>query len=183
MSSTEESSSNSSFDGSVEETKKSEENELPKESFETIDSESNDSFSNDLSQVTDTSSGSVNQDKTEDIPAVAMESEDTEEGGEWTLLSGKVSTWIKENNFQLKGLLRPLLAFGVVLASIMALKVYGSILEAISHVPMAPRLFQLIGLLWIIYFSVTSLVRSEDRQELFSGLVRRWENFSGDAES
>ncbi len=186
MSSTEDSNSNNSLDGSVEETKKSESNELPNQSFDTTSS-----FLNDLSPATDSSPQALKEEtiqfgkkeNSQDLPNSSFGTDEAEGEGEWSLLSGKVSTWLKENNFQIKGLRRPLFILVAVLASILTLQVYGSILEAISHVPLAPRLFQLAGLLWIIYFSVTSLVRSQDRQELFAGLVQRWKTFSGNDES
>ncbi len=106
--------------------------------------------------------------------------EETDQSEEWALLSGKFSNWLKENNFQLKGLRQPLLILAAVIVVFLVLQVYGSVLQAVSHVPAAPRLFQLIGLFWVVYFAVTRLVRSDDRQEVFTSLVDRWKTFSGD---
>ncbi len=117
------------------------------------------------------------------IPALSEpDSVETEDGGEWGLLSGKLTNWLKENNFQFQRFRQPLLIAAAVIAALLAFQVYGSVLQAISRVPIAPRLFQLVGLLWVGYFAVTRLIRSQDRQEVFNGLVNRWKTFSGDEE-
>jgi len=107
------------------------------------------------------------------------DSVEPEDGGESTLLSGKLTNWLKENNFQFQRIQQPLLIAAAVIAVLLALQVYGSFLGTISRVPIAPRLFQLVGFLWIGFFAVTRLVRSKDRQEVFTGLVDRWKTFSG----
>ncbi len=105
-----------------------------------------------------------------------------EEGGEWELLTQKVLNWWEEKDLssQWNQLTKPILLIAILLVSILILKIYGNFLDGIAQVPLAPRLFELIGIVWFISFSAKNLVRKDARKELQSDLIGRWQTFIGD---
>ncbi|WP_320677111.1 CAAD domain-containing protein [Prochlorococcus sp. MIT 1300] len=108
-----------------------------------------------------------------------------EEGGEWDLLSGNIKNWLQKKDFQalLRNLVKPLLISIGITILILLLLIYGNILNVIAKFPLAPRLFELTGIIWLIYFSTTRLARNQDRKELVEAILSRWESFLGQTES
>ncbi len=104
-----------------------------------------------------------------------------EEGGEWELLKQKILGWakIKQLSTSLTQLIKPALYITTLAAILIIIQLYRNVLIAISHIPLAPRLFQFIGITWLINFSISNLRRSQDRQVLFSNLQERWLTFLG----
>ncbi len=93
----------------------------------------------------------------------------------------KMNTWFKPNNQANQ--LQQVRQFAVLVAWLIALvifvRVYGGILLIIESVPLAPSLFEMAGIIWLAWFSVTRLIRSQDRQEVISSVRSRWHAFSG----
>ena len=110
------------------------------------------------------------------VPATPSAGESTDEGGEWDLLSSKLRQWWTENDLadQWQRLRQPLMLIAGLIVFILALRIYGGILDAIATVPLAPRLFELVGVVYATWFATTQLVRSEERRKFsarFSDLL------------
>ena len=104
-----------------------------------------------------------------------------EDGGEWEILSGNVLNWIKKKDLSSQWALirQGLILFIAVTTSILIIGIYGRILEVISIFPLAPKLFELAGTIWVALFTSTKLLRSEERKELLLKINERWESFRG----
>jgi hypothetical protein len=119
------------------------------------------------------------------IPALTKDQDDngdvSESGGEWEMLSAKISAWWQDQNLgeQWQRLRKPLLLAGGLVGLILVLRIYSAVLAAIASVPLAPRLFELVGVSWLAWFSVTRLIRSDERRKVVSGLSQRWQAFRG----
>jgi len=57
--------------------------------------------------------------------------------------------------------------------------VYGSLMAVLDSLPLVPGLLELVGVFVVARFSLTRLVRSEERKAVFSGLQQRWQAFRG----
>jgi hypothetical protein len=102
-------------------------------------------------------------------------------GGEWDLLSSKVRQWWEDNNLVdlWQRSRRPLFLIVGLIGLILLIRIYSGILAAIGSIPLAPRLFELVGLGWVIWFSVTKLIRSEERKALLANVGGIWSAFKG----
>ena len=107
------------------------------------------------------------------------------EGREWNLLSDKVKTWWGTQNVEttLGQIAKPALLIIALLGILFLLEIYGNLLGTIEKVPLAPRLLEFAGIIWLIRFYIKDLARSEDRQEVLSSLKNRWNSFLGDSEN
>ena len=103
------------------------------------------------------------------------------EGGEWDLLSSKVRQWWDDNNLVdlWQRSRRPLFLIVGLIGLILLIRIYSGILAAIGSIPLAPRLFELVGLGWVIWFSGTRLIRSEERKALLANVSGLWSAFRG----
>ena len=117
------------------------------------------------------------------VAATASSSTDdnASEGGEWDLLSSKVRQWWDDNNLVdlWQRSRRPLFLIVGLIGLILLIRIYSGILAAIGSIPLAPRLFELVGLGWVIWFSVTRLIRSEERKALLANVSGLWSAFRG----
>ena len=119
------------------------------------------------------------------IPALtkaeAANGDAPESGGEWEMLSTKIGAWWQDQNLseQWQRLRKPLLLAGGLVGLILVLRIYSAVLAAIASVPLAPRLFELVGVSWLAWFSVTRLIRSDERRKVVAGLSQRWQAFRG----
>jgi hypothetical protein len=114
--------------------------------------------------------------------AATDSSDDTSSGGgEWDLLRSKVRHWWDDNNLVelWQRSRRPLFLLAGLIALILLVRVYSGILAAIGSIPLAPRLFELVGLGWVIWFSTTRLIRSEERKALVVNVSSIWAAFRG----
>ena len=99
---------------------------------------------------------------------------------EWKVVLNKIQGWLgttKKISDQLDEFFNPsilILGLGVIA---ICLKAYSTILNAIDDMPLAASIFEVIGTLWLTRFSITRLLRKQDRQEFFSEANRRWRNF------
>ncbi len=109
---------------------------------------------------------------------------DQEEGGEWDLLVQKIKKAISQENLsqQWIRLKQPLFIFSGLVIFLLTLRIYSTVLATIAKVPLAPRLFELSGFVWLIWFSSNYLLRSKDRKELISALTNRWKSLLSDSE-
>lgn len=104
-----------------------------------------------------------------------------QDGGEWDLLVGKVRTWISSGQLQeqWQAARTPLSLLAGFIAVLLVLRVYSAVLGVLDSIPLLPGLLELAGLVAVIQFSLTRLVRSSDRREVMTGLKQRWESFRG----
>jgi hypothetical protein len=107
--------------------------------------------------------------------------DNSSEGGEWDLLSSKVRQWWDDNNLVdlWQRSRRPLFLIVGLIGLTLLIRIYSGILAAIGSIPLAPRLFELVGLGWVIWFSVTKLIRSEERKALLANVGGIWSAFKG----
>ena len=148
-----------------------------------------DSPSKSESQNSGSSSGvsgkieSDGSDNSSALPSINLEMND--KGGEWELLNQKLKTLLR--NYSLteatSSLRQPLLVLAALILFFIVLQIYGSILGTVARVPLAPRLFEFVGIIWFTWFSTSRLVRSKDRTQLISDLKERWKNFSSTSSS
>ena len=103
------------------------------------------------------------------------------EGGEWELLRDKVTTWFDGADLQgrWESLGGPLRAAGLLLAAVVLLRLYSALLETLGDLPLVPRLFQLVGLVCVVQFGLTRLVRSSEREQILTSWRQRWNDFRG----
>lgn len=115
------------------------------------------------------------------VPETPSSSDGAEDGGEWDLLSTKVRQWWSENDLadQWQRLRKPLLLTAGLIAFILVLRIYGGILDAIATIPLAPRLFELVGVIYATWFATTRLVRSEERRKISAGVSDLWSSMRG----
>jgi len=117
------------------------------------------------------------------IPVPALETASEGEGGEWELLLGKLRAWIEEVQLQERwnALGGPLRTAGLLLVALVVLRLYGALLDTLGDLPLLPRLLQLAGLIALLRFSLTRLVRSSERERILSSWRQRWNDFRGDS--
>ena len=103
------------------------------------------------------------------------------EGGEFQLLLAKL-------NEQLGGMdlgkiweqsKQPLKLVGLALLLILSLQLLGAVLGTLDHIPMLPRLLQLVGLIWLSLFVSQRLVRSDERKKMIDTVSSTWQDITG----
>ena len=114
------------------------------------------------------------------VPAQAP-SDGDDEGGEWDMLSSRIKAFFEANNLleHWQSLRQPLLLIGALIALILTVRIYGGILDAIATVPLAPRLFQLVGTIYAAWFAATRLVLSAERKKISGNLKDVWSSIRG----
>ena len=102
-------------------------------------------------------------------------------GGEWDLLVEKIKAWIDSNDLgslwtqaQL-----PLRLIGGVILFVLVSTIYGGILGTINKVPLAPGLLELFGVIWLVNYASSNLVRSSDRKRVIDALGSTWNKIVG----
>jgi len=73
----------------------------------------------------------------------------------------------------------PLLALAALVSAVVALRVYGALIDAIDGIPLLPGLLELVGLIWLLRRGAPRLVRSGERQRLLADLQDRWRSCRG----
>ena len=103
------------------------------------------------------------------------------EGGEFQLLLAKL-------NEQLGGIdlgkiweqsKQPLKLVGLALVVIFSLQLLGAVLGTLDHIPMLPRLLQLVGLIWLSLFASQRLLRSDERKKMIDAVTSTWKDITG----
>jgi hypothetical protein len=113
-------------------------------------------------------------------PQIATSAAD-QDGGEWDLLVQKVRAWINSGQLQeqWQAARTPLSLLAGLIAVLLVLRVYSAVLGVLDSIPLLPGLLELAGLVAVVQFSLTRLVRSNDRREVIEGLKQRWQSFRG----
>ena len=119
------------------------------------------------------------------VPAQASGVSSEEEGGEWDLLSNRIKQFFEANNLQdqWQSLRQPLFLLGGLIVVILTMRIYGGILDAIATVPLAPRLFQLVGTFYAVWFAATRLIRAEERKKISANVNDLWTSLRGGSKS
>ncbi|MBV2351657.1 CAAD domain-containing protein [Synechococcus sp. HK05] len=104
-----------------------------------------------------------------------------QEGGEWDLLVEKVRAWISSGQLQeqWQAARTPLSLLAGLIAVLLVLRVYSAVLGVLDSIPLLPGLLELAGLVAVVQFSLTRLVRSNDRRQVIEGVKQRWQSFRG----
>jgi hypothetical protein len=104
-----------------------------------------------------------------------------QDGGEWDLLVEKVRSWINSGQLQeqWQAARTPLSLLAGLIAVLLVLRVYSAVLGVLESIPLLPGLLELAGLVAVVQFSLTRLVRSNDRREVIQGVKQRWQSFRG----
>ena len=102
-------------------------------------------------------------------------------GGEWDLLTEKIRSWASADSFKSfwSRWRTPVRVAGVLFILIIVLRIYSGLIGTIESVPLAPGLFELAGLVWLINFALNNLIKSSDRNKVKSGLQNRWRSITG----
>ena len=119
------------------------------------------------------------------VPAQASADSSEEDGGEWDLLSNRIKQFFEANNLQdqWQSLRQPLFLLGGLIVVILTTRIYGGILDAIATIPMAPRLFQLVGTFYAVWFAATRLIRAEERKKISTNVNDLWTSLRGGSKS
>ena len=105
----------------------------------------------------------------------------TDEGGEWDLLVEKIKAWIDSNalgSLWTQAQL-PLRVIGGVILFVIVSTIYSGILGTINKVPLAPGLLELFGVIWLVNYASSNLVRSSDRKRVIDALGSTWNKIVG----
>ena len=115
------------------------------------------------------------------ITVPPLEGSESGGGGEWELLVERFTTWWHsgELNRQWQRIQGPLKGVAVLVAVLLALQLYATVVGTIDGIPLVSGLLELTGLIAVLQFSATRLLRSSDRREALSQLQRRWLDFRG----
>ena len=103
------------------------------------------------------------------------------EGGEFDLLIRKLRTWLDDADLpgQWQKLRGPLKGVALLVALILALRLYARVVGALDSIPLVSGLLELTGLIYLLWFSTTRLARTQERERVFADWKRRWQAFSG----
>ncbi len=103
------------------------------------------------------------------------------EGGEWELLVQKIKDWLGSGQLQQQwqSARTPITWGAGLIALLLVLRIYSALLGVIESIPLLPGLLELTGVIAVVQFSLTRLVRSDDRNQVISGLKQRWSSFRG----
>ena len=103
------------------------------------------------------------------------------EGGEWELLLERLSSWWNSGELgrQWQRIRGPLKGVAILVAVLLALRLYGTVVSTIDSIPLVSGLLELAGLITVLQFGTTRLLRSSDRQEVLAQWRRRWQEFRG----
>ena len=121
---------------------------------------------------------------TTEVPAsltTTTSPDDSGEGGEWDLLVQKIKDWLGSGQLQQQWQsARTPIAWGAgLIAVLLVLRIYSALLGVLESIPLLPGLLELAGVIAVVQFSLTRLVRSDDRHQVISGLKQRWSSFRG----
>ena len=103
------------------------------------------------------------------------------DGGEFDLLVEKLRTWFTEADIgghwqKLRG---PLKGFALLLVAVLALRLYARVVGTLDGIPLVSGLLELTGLIYLVWFSSTRLVRTSERERVLAEWKQRWQSFSG----
>jgi len=104
-----------------------------------------------------------------------------QEGGEFELLLAKLRQWLASGQLQQQwqAARSPLSLLAGLIAVLLVLRLYGALLAVLDGIPLLPGLLELVGVIAVVQFSLTRLVRSDDRRQVIASLRSRWSSFRG----
>jgi hypothetical protein len=104
-------------------------------------------------------------------------------GGEWELLVERLTAWWNsgELNRQWQRIRGPLKGVAILVVVLLALQLYATVIRTVDAIPVVSGLLELTGLIAVLQFSLTRLLRSSDREEVLTQVRRRWQEFQGRA--
>lgn len=110
-----------------------------------------------------------------------LESAEGGEGGEWELLTGRLRQWFADLQIgelweRYRGSLRLLLW---VVAVLVALRAYGTVVGTIDAIPVVSGLLELVGLIVACRWASRRLLPRQERQQVLTDLASRWRAFRG----
>ena len=116
-----------------------------------------------------------------EVPALERPSGGDAEGGEWDLLLDKLRQWIASGQLQQiwQTSRTPLTAAAGLIGLLLVLRIYGALLGVLDSLPLLPGLLELAGLVAVVRFSLSNLVRSSDRGKVIANVKGRWAAFRG----
>lgn len=105
----------------------------------------------------------------------------SDEGGEWDLLVSKLQGWLASGQLleQWQAARTPLSLLAGLIALLLVLRIYGALLAVLDSIPLLPGLMELAGLIAVVQFALTKMVRSSDRRQVIDGVRQRWQSFRG----
>ncbi len=103
------------------------------------------------------------------------------EGGEWELLVGKLNAWFSsgELNRQWQRIRGPLKGVALLIAAILALRLYATVVGSIDRIPVVSGLLELTGLIALVHFGLTRMVRTQEREQVLASWKQHWQAFLG----
>jgi hypothetical protein len=116
-----------------------------------------------------------------EVPALERPSGGDAEGGEWDLLLDKLRQWIASGQLQQlwQTSRTPLTAAAALIGLLVVLRIYGALLGVLDSLPLVPGLLELAGLVAVVRFGLSNLVRSSDREKVIANVKGRWAAFRG----
>lgn len=115
------------------------------------------------------------------LPAPASDRAAGSDAGGWEQLLSTLRSWFASEAGPMgwRALGTPLLAVAALVSAVVALRVYGALIDAIGGIPLLPGLLELAGLIWLVRQGAPRLVRRSERQRLLADLQDRWRSFRG----
>ena len=103
------------------------------------------------------------------------------EGGEFDLLIEQLRSWLDEADLagHWQSLRGPLKGVALLLVAVLALRLYARVVSTLDAIPVVSGLLELTGLLYLIWFGSTRLVRTSERERVLADWKRRWQEVSG----
>jgi hypothetical protein len=103
------------------------------------------------------------------------------DGGEFDLLIEKLRNWYNEADLagQWQKLRGPIKGVALLLVAVLALRLYARLVGTLDAIPVVSGLLELTGLIYLLWFSATRLVRTSEREQVLADWKRRWQAFSG----
>jgi hypothetical protein len=116
-----------------------------------------------------------------EVPALERPSGGDAEGGEWDLLLDKLRQWLASGQLQQlwQTSRTPLTAAAALIGLLVVLRIYGALLGVLDSLPLVPGLLELAGLVAVVRFGLSNLVRSSDREKVIANVKGRWAAFRG----
>ncbi len=103
------------------------------------------------------------------------------EGGEWELLVGRLNAWFSsgELNRQWQKIRGPLKGVALLITAILVLRLYATVVGSIDRLPLVSGLLELTGLIALVQFGLTKMVRTDEREQVLATWKQRWQAFLG----
>jgi hypothetical protein len=115
------------------------------------------------------------------IEVPPLEGAGPQEGGEWEMLLNRLTTWWNSGELgrQWQRIRGPLKGVAILVVVLVALRAYATVVSTIDAIPLVSGLLELAGLITVLQFGTTRLLRSSDREQVLAQWRRRWLDFRG----